>query len=205
MSKLNTENVQVLIAACFDCIIEFNNKVDAGSRATPENANGKSQQKREDQMLVTVAWSVVLVGLATVIHYEVLRLLNQVLPTLKLQARAKLLLVMFAATIAHLVEIAVYALGIYGLIRFASVGSLSGLAELSLVGCFYFSAETYTSLGLGDVLPVGPIRLIAGIETLNGLLLIGWSASYTYISMERFWTVSDSQTIAGEPAAGNSD
>jgi hypothetical protein len=23
---------------------------------------------------------------------------------------------------------------------------------------------------------------------LNGLLLIGWSASYAYIAMERFWT-----------------
>jgi hypothetical protein len=31
------------------------------------------------------------------------------------------------------------------------------------------------------------MRLLAGMEVLNGLLLIGWSASYTYISMERFW------------------
>jgi hypothetical protein len=37
------------------------------------------------------------------------------------------------------------------------------------------------------VTPVGPIRLLAGLEALNGLLLIGWSASYTYIAMERFW------------------
>ena len=147
-------------------------------------------------MLVTVAWSVVLVGLATVIHYEVLRLLNQVLPSLQLKARAKLLLVMFVATIAHLAEIAVYAVGLYGLIKFASVGSLAGLEEFSLIACFYFSAETYTSLGLGDVLPVGPIRLLAGIETLNGLLLIGWSASYTYISMERFWAVSEPENGA---------
>ena len=29
--------------------------------------------------------------------------------------------------------------------------------------------------------------MLAGGEALNGLLLIGWSASYTYISMERFW------------------
>ena len=27
----------------------------------------------------------------------------------------------------------------------------------------------------------------AGAEALNGLLLIGWSASYAYIAMERFW------------------
>ena len=29
--------------------------------------------------------------------------------------------------------------------------------------------------------------MLAGMEALNGLLLIGWSASYTYIAMERFW------------------
>jgi hypothetical protein len=55
------------------------------------------------------------------------------------------------------------------------------------MNCLYFSAETFTSLGFGDVTPVGPIRLLAGLEALNGLLLIGWSASFTYIAMERFW------------------
>ena len=41
---------------------------------------------------------------------------------------------------------------------------------------------------LGDLTPSGPMRLLAGVEALNGLLLIGWSASYIYISMERFWS-----------------
>jgi hypothetical protein len=50
-----------------------------------------------------------------------------------------------------------------------------------------FLAETYTSLGYGDVVPRGDVRLLAGIEALNGLLLIGWSVSYTFIAMERFW------------------
>ena len=30
-------------------------------------------------------------------------------------------------------------------------------------------------------------RLIAGVEALTGLLMIGWSASFTYLEMERFW------------------
>jgi len=37
------------------------------------------------------------------------------------------------------------------------------------------------------VVPTGDLRLVAGVEALNGLLLIGWSASYTFIAMERFW------------------
>ncbi|MEO5607197.1 MAG: ion channel, partial [Polaromonas sp.] len=55
-----------------------------------------------------------------------------------------------------------------------------------------FSAETYSSLGFGDLIPTGPIRMLAGIEALNGLLLIGWSASFVYIAMERFWRVDSS-------------
>ena len=52
---------------------------------------------------------------------------------------------------------------------------------------FYFSAETYTSLGFGDLYPVGLLRLIAGIECLNGLVLIGWSTAFIYLAMRRFW------------------
>ena len=42
-------------------------------------------------------------------------------------------------------------------------------------------------LGFGDVVPNGPLRLLAGAEALNGLLLIGWSASFLYLEMERWW------------------
>ena len=51
----------------------------------------------------------------------------------------------------------------------------------------YYSIVTYTSLGLGDVYPVGHIRFITGIEVLNGLMLITWSASFTFIAMKRLW------------------
>ena len=55
----------------------------------------------------------------------------------------------------------------------------------------YFSAETYTTIGLGDIYPLGPLRLITGIEALNGLLLIGGSASFTYLAMQKFWDIKE--------------
>ncbi|MBM3373365.1 MAG: two pore domain potassium channel family protein, partial [Betaproteobacteria bacterium] len=42
-------------------------------------------------------------------------------------------------------------------------------------------------VGFGDVVPVGTIRFVAGMEALTGFLMIGWSASFTYLEMERFW------------------
>ena len=51
----------------------------------------------------------------------------------------------------------------------------------------YFSFACYTSLGIGDIVPVGGLRLLAGIEALNGLMLIGWSASFLLVEMRERW------------------
>jgi len=138
-------------------------------------------------MLIVATICVLLVVATTVIHYEVLRGLSASLPAVRIASRGKVLIVIFAAFIAHTVEILLYALAAFALVHLANVGTLGGTVHGSFSTAFYFSAETYTSLGYGDVVPTGDLRLLAGIEALNGLLLIGWSASYTYIAMERFW------------------
>lgn len=66
-------------------------------------------------------------------------------------------------------------------------GSLAGHIEGGLLDYFYFSMATYTTLGIGDLHPSGVMRLVAGVESLNGLVFIGWSASFTYLTMEEFW------------------
>jgi hypothetical protein len=51
-------------------------------------------------------------------------------------------------------------------------------------------SATTTSLGFGDVYPVGEMRLVAGIETLTGLM-ISWTASFTYLEMGRHWLAQE--------------
>lgn len=142
---------------------------------------------RYRHMLIVVVSSLLLIALTTLIHYEVLRGLHLGLPRLRIPPRSKLLLVIFGTFLAHAIEITLYAVAIFTLIHFVDVGDLSGERATAFLECLYFSAETYTSLGLGDIAPLGPIRLLAGVEALNGLLLIAWSASFTYLSMEKFW------------------
>lgn len=137
-------------------------------------------------MLIAVLTSLLLIALTTVIHYEVLRLMYGALPALAIPNRTKVLVVIFAAFFAHIVEIGVYGGALYGLSSLG-VGTLAGQLGFSFENCLYYSAETYTSLGFGDITPVGGLRLLAGVEALNGLLLVGWSASFAYIAMERFW------------------
>ena len=145
-------------------------------------------------MVSVGAFCIVLVVLTTVIHYEVLRLLNTGLPGMQVPARTKLILVIIGTFLAHAAEIFLYAAAFYVLSRYLGAGMLGDAGRSSpLALSLYFSAETYTSLGYGDVVPGGDLRLLAGMEALNGLLLIGWSASYTYIAMERFWCNGDEE------------
>ena len=138
-------------------------------------------------MLPVVLAGVALLVLSTVLHYEVLRLLGRVLPAIRVPGRAKLIAVILGTFSAHAVEIALYAGAIYFLVEGLGLGALGNAGSRAFSDFLYFSAETFTSLGYGDVIPVGDLRLLAGVETLNGLLLIGWSASYAYIAMERYW------------------
>jgi hypothetical protein len=127
---------------------------------------------------------VFLIALTTLIHYEALRLLDRGVATLRVPSRRKLLIVVFGAFAAHLLEIAIYGATLYALVEFGGLGTLQGAAQFTLLNCFYFSAETYTTLGFGDLTPSGPLRLLAGIESLNGLLLVGWTATAIYAAME---------------------
>ncbi|HEX4943756.1 MAG TPA: ion channel [Usitatibacteraceae bacterium] len=141
-------------------------------------------------MFLTIALCLALVVATTLVHFEMLTQLSARLPGIVIASRLKLVVVMLTTFATHAIEIALYAVAIWSCIWLAGVGGLPGASGSTFVNCFYFSAETYTSLGFGDIVPSGSLRLLAGVETLNGLLLIGWSSSYIYLSMERFWDVA---------------
>jgi len=138
-------------------------------------------------MFIVLLVCIALLVVTAVIHYEALSALNANLPNLKMPSRAKLLVVISVTFLAHAVEIVAYGIALYLLVTHGVGGGLKGSYDFNLADCIYFSAETYTSIGFGDVTPFGAIRLLIGAEALNGLLLIGWSASYAFIAMERYW------------------
>lgn len=148
-------------------------------------------------MLFAFVVSALLIATTTLIHYEVLRLLNQGLPRLHMPKRFLLLVVVFTTLLAHVLEIALYGGALYLMLRHPALGSLAAPGGADLTACLYFSAETYTSLGFGDITPTGSVRLLAGAEALNGLLLIGWSASYLHIAMDRFWRETGAENLRG--------
>src|SRR3954454_3962213 len=138
-------------------------------------------------MIVAMAASVVLVVTTILILYETLRLTSNHLAELPLRPRARIIVVVLATFFGHTAAVWTYAFAYWVLMVKWQIGSFAGLPVEGFQDCLYFSVVTYTSLGFGDQIPTSHACLIAGVEALNGLLLIGWSASFTYLAMERYW------------------
>jgi ion channel len=137
-------------------------------------------------MFLALLLAAFLVAANILVHYEMLRLMSAYVPGLPIAVRLKVLVVVLGCFVAHTVEVWLYALA-YLLIDRAGIGSLQGQVDESFADFLYFSATSYSTLGFGDVYPTGALRLISGIEGINGLFLIAWSTSFTYFVMDRLW------------------
>ena len=78
----------------------------------------------------------------------------------------------------HVVEVVLWA----GVLRHLPDSGLASFEE-----AVYLSFVTFTTLGYGDVTVGGPWRLMAGIEALNGIILLGWSTALSFAVISRIW------------------
>lgn len=138
-------------------------------------------------LLYAIVTALVLVLGTTALHYEGLRLTYRRVLVMRLTGRQKILAAMVIVFWIHMLEIGLYALAFWFADRGIDIGGFAGVHVFEPLSYFYFSAETFTTLGLGDIYPTGPLRLLASVEPINGLMLLGWSASFTYYLMQRFW------------------
>jgi len=127
------------------------------------------------------------VALAVLVHYEGLALLNQRLVRVHARRRRKVLLGVYGVILLHVVEIWLFGFACWLLLLVDGTGSLSGVAPVPFLDAIYLSAETFSTVGFGDLAPQGAIRFLAGTEALTGFILITWSASFLYLEMEHYW------------------
>ncbi len=138
-------------------------------------------------MSVIVLVNSIMVVVTVAIHYEMLSALSRILPKIKVFRRVRVAIGLLGALVAHSIEIWLYALVYYALIHVGGYGSLAGETGQSIMDCVYLSFTTYSSLGYGDIYPVGTLRFVSGLEALVGLIMITWTASFVYLEMEKFW------------------
>lgn len=135
-----------------------------------------------------------LIFISWISMYEILGKVWGVLPKLKVTPRLRVMFIGIPIFLAHIIGIWIYAIAYFFIENFTLLGSISGHERVyglnmdSFFDCLYFSAATYTSLGLGDLVPTGHLRMVVGAEVLNGLVVIGWTISFTFLTMEKFWS-----------------
>lgn len=136
---------------------------------------------------IVVACTIAVVVICVLVHYEVLSALTTWLRRVHLRPRMRILMLIFAILITHVAEVWIFGLTYFGLISIAGHGALYADYPMGLLDCIYFSVVCFTTLGLGDIVPVGAIRFLVGTEALTGFVLVTWSASFTFVEMQRFW------------------
>ena len=130
-----------------------------------------------------------IVALSVLIHYEFLYRATTLVPKVRIKHRFRIIMVVFIALIAHVVEIGLFALAYFYMVKDEFWGSIQGNFNGSLLDSLYFSFTNFSTLGFGDIEPFGAIRFLVGMEALVGFVLITWTASFLFYEMQRYWSV----------------
>ncbi|MFT5116502.1 MAG: hypothetical protein ACI9NY_000021 [Kiritimatiellia bacterium] len=131
--------------------------------------------------------NMLLISCAVLIHYQALSYLSLYIPRWVIRHHARVLASVLGCLCAHVIEIWLFGIAYYVIHLEGSLGSLVGSFTGTLMDSVYFSFSAYTSLGIGDIEPVGDVRFLAGLEALTGLVLIAWTASFVFLEMNRYW------------------
>lgn len=138
-------------------------------------------------MFLILLINIFVIALAVLIHYEFLFRMSTIIPRMRIKHRFRIVFGVFGALLAHSLEIWLFSIAYYFIPVIENGGRLEGNFDGSLMDCVYFSYTTFTTLGFGDIEPHGHIRHLVGLESLTGLLLITWTASFLYFEMQRYW------------------
>lgn len=139
-------------------------------------------------MLLAFVFILLAVLFSILVHYEFLYQLTKT----KITHHFSLVFVVFVILIAHIFEVLIFALAfylfeIYGLGGLSLIENISQTTNSSFFDLVYFSFSTFSTLGYGDLNPVGYFRILASIESLLGFILITWSASFLFYEMQKYW------------------
>ena len=145
----------------------------------------------EENIIKAIAISVLMVLITSSIFYEILHATLKLIAKYNLRTRPLMLVLIISIFSAHTISVWLYGCLYWGGIHWLGFEALSGIDYNNFFGYIYFSAATYSSLGIGDVFPHGAVQFIAGVEVLNGLMLIGWSVMFSYFSVQKLWDLHD--------------
>ncbi|MEW4487005.1 potassium channel family protein [Thalassoglobus sp. JC818] len=139
-------------------------------------------------MLLVGIVSATLVLTCVAIHYNTFTLLATPSDQVHLRKRWWINVTILGALLAHILEMLLFSIVYKVLSDFPGNGWIQDGNGVRSEDYWYFSFQVYTSLGFGDIVPVGNLRMMSVLETLIGLVLIAWTASFLFVEMQS-WSV----------------
>jgi hypothetical protein len=133
---------------------------------------------------LTVLVSLVTIFASVFTHFEALRFLARTSRGKAGLDRRTLIFVMTGLIAVHMGEIALFAAAFYLAVNVLGLGTFVGSRSMIAMDYLYYASETYSSLGYGDLYPLGSIRLLASVTPVTGLLLLGWSSAFLFSLVE---------------------
>lgn len=131
--------------------------------------------------------TVLLVVGAVFLHYQAIFVLTRHLQRTRRSQHYRIQILFFSLLAIHVVQIWLFGTLAWWLGSVPGAGHLVGFTNPTLLDYIYMSAITYSTLGYGDLVPVGAIRFVYGTEGLVGFALITWSATITFIEIQKHW------------------
>lgn len=140
------------------------------------------------EQIYAVGVVVVILSICILLHYEALNLMERMTRTMR-RHRWIVLLTMVGLIFTHIVQMWIYAFGYYAAEHWLALGSIHprGSEMSGWMDYVYYSAIVFTTVGFGDMVPVDGLRMLTMSEALAGFSLISWSASFTFLQMQRVW------------------
>lgn len=137
--------------------------------------------------LVMAAISAVAVVVSVLIHYEAMSFAIRVVPRMSRSRRTRIVALILVMLVAHVVEIWLFGFLYWLLHAWPELGAITGSFSEGALDYVYFSVITFTTVGYGDYLPQGPVTILCGTEALVGISFLAWTASVTFLEMQRDW------------------
>lgn len=118
------------------------------------------------------------------LHFVILSASHQYLTKSKFQNLGGFIAMLIAATLGQILAAAIFAVAFW-ISSEAGLGGFEMSNQSNWMEIYYFSLVNLTTLGLGDIIPLGHLKFLAAIEAMTGFLLISCSASHIFVMMQK--------------------
>ncbi len=136
-------------------------------------------------MIVCTLVATAITVLIVVIHFYSLRKLRALMPAQEDHNHfLRSVFILICLVGVHLLEVLIFTGSLF--LTDSHGGGLFFKPVLSngFLDYFYTSLISYSTLGLSESVPIGAMKILIGIESLIGFIMITWSASFFYSIVE---------------------